>query len=86
MILFLETGAVSAALSKGAATNKVTLMLVSTLRTLAAQYDIALCTERVPSKANPAALPSRNREISLETAPNKERATVDELFPICDLA
>lgn len=47
VVLFGDNGAARAALPKGAAKSQVALMLVRTLRAVAAQYDISIWTERV---------------------------------------
>ena len=87
----VDDEAACAALTKGAANNKEALMLVFTTRSLAAQYDEATWAERVPSKANPADLPSRNKELAFKTEPiyrsfrNKELLSVEAPFPSRDL-
>ena len=74
------------ALATGTAKNKVDLMLVITTWAVAARYDVAIWVARVPSKLNPAVLPSRDRELLFETEPKMELSTLDELSHLRDLS
>ena len=85
-ILFVDNEAVCAALTNGAAKNKVALMLVFVMWSLAAQYCIALGAERVPSEVNPAYLRSRGKELSFKTEPRVDLVTATKLFAMCDLS
>ena len=51
-----------------------------------AQRDIGLWTERVPTEVNPADLPSRDRELSFETEPVKELASLSDILPTYDFS
>ena len=64
MILFAGNEAACAALTKGARKDAIASMLLLTPWAIAPQNDVAFCTERVPSKLNPAGLASRDEEIS----------------------
>ena len=64
-------GSSRAALTKGAARNKVALILAPTMWAVAARDDIAYRVERAPAKANPAYLLSRNQQLSFGTDPKK---------------
>ena len=86
MILFVDDKAARAALTEGTARKGVSLTLVFTMWTLAAPYDIALWTERVPSKVGPAHLPPTNTECDFEIEPKQDLASVDELFSMSDLS
>ena len=55
-------------------------------KTPAAQRDIGLWTERVPTEVNPADLPSRDRELSFETEPVKELASLSDILPTYDFS
>ena len=85
-ILFVDNEAASAASTRGAAGNKVTLMLVFTMWSPAAQYDIAISTERAPSKVNPADLPPGNRRLDFEADPKKDLASAQDFFSVFDLS
>ena len=67
VILFAGNEAACVALTKGARKDAIASMLISTLWAIAPQSDVAVFTERVPSKVNPAGLPSRDEEISFPT-------------------
>ena len=71
MISFVGNEAARAAFTKGAAKIKVAWLLICTTWSLAAQYDIAMWAERVPSKISPALLPPRNKELDLEAEPTE---------------
>ena len=86
VILFVDNGAASAALTKGISRNWAAFTLVFSLRAIAAQYDIAICSGRVPMQVNPAGLPSRDGQLSFTTEPSEDLASLDELLPICDLS
>ena len=51
-----------------------------------AQRDIGLWTERVPTEVNSADLPSRDRELSFETEPVKELASLSDILPTYDFS
>ena len=57
--LFVDNEAACAAAATGVSRSKAALMLVFSLWAIAAQYDSALWTERVPTQVNPADIPSR---------------------------
>ena len=85
-ILFVGKGAARAALTKDISRNKAAFSLVFSLRVIAAQYDIAIRTERVPTRVNPADEPFRAGELSLDAEPSDDLASLDALFPICDFS
>ena len=85
VILFVDNEAACAALANGAAKSQVALMLVFALSEMAAQRDISIWTERVPTQVNPPYLPPRNREISFRTGSRQEVAPVDVLVSIPEI-
>ena len=68
----------------GAAKNPGALLRVYALWAVAAQRDVGLWTERVPTDVNPADLPSRDRELSPETEPANELAPLSGLLSTFD--
>ena len=77
--MFVDNEAGRADLTTGAARNRMAPMLVYTMWSVTERYEIAVWVERVPSKPNPADLPSGGQVLPLETGPNKELASSDEL-------
>ena len=75
-----------AALTKNPAENRVALMLVHPFWSAAAHYDIAIRIERAPTRLNPADLPSRWQELPFAPEPNREFATLEDIFACCDLS
>ena len=63
-ILFVDNEAACAALTAGTSRAPGALLLVYALRAIAAEHDIGLWTERVPTGVKPAGLPSRDKELS----------------------
>ena len=53
---------------------------------IAAQYNIALWTERVPTQEYPADVPSRAGQLSFDTELRGDMAPPKELSAICDFA
>ena len=86
VILFVGSEAACAASTKGAAEEIVALTLLYLLRAIAAQYDIAIWTERVPTCVNPASHPPRGRELTCATEPRQDLASINGFAPICDLS
>ena len=76
--MVVDDEAACAALTKGAAENKVALMLVYAMWAVVARYDIAIGMERVPTNRNPAELPSREQALSSKTEQRMEIASLDE--------
>ena len=85
-VLFVDNGAACAALMEGAAKNKGALLLVYALWAIAAQRDIGLWTERAPTEATPAGLPSRDRDLSFETELTRELVAPRDIFSIYDFS
>ena len=85
VILFADSEDDCAALTDGAAKNKIDLALVYPLWAIAAQYDIGVWTERVPTSVNPAGHPPRGRELTCATEPRQDLASINGLAPKCDL-
>ena len=86
MTLFVDKEAACAALAEGISRKNAALMLIYSLRAIAAHYDIALGTERVPTEVNPADAPSGDGQLSFTTEPSENLATLHALFSICDLS
>ena len=84
MILFVDNESVWAALTMGASRNTAALFLVCLHWATAAQYDIAIQTERIPTQMNPADVPSRAGQLFFDTEPSEDLASLYELFAICD--
>ena len=80
MILLAENEAACAALTNGAAKDRIALTLVYTPRAIAARYEVLIWAERVSTKVNPADLPLRSTEPSPQTEPKKGLATFGGLF------
>ena len=86
VISFVVNEAVRAAPANGAAKNKEALILLSSSWASAAQCDMAIWTDRAPFKPIQLARRPGTGRFYLEIEPKKELATVDELFPMCDLS
>ena len=84
-ILVVNNLAACAALTKGAAKNKVVFILISTTWTVGARYVIALWVGRVPSKLSPAGWPSGGRKLPLETGTDRGLASLGELLRFANL-
>ena len=85
-ILFVDNEAACAALTTGTSKVPGALLLVYALWAIAAEHDVALWTERVPTGVNPADLPSRNKELSFSTQPSVELAALSELLSAYDFS
>ena len=85
-ILFVDNEAACAALTTGTSKVPGALLLVYALWAIAAEHDIALRTERVPTGVNPAGLPSRNKELSFSTQPSVELASLKDLLAAYDFS
>ena len=81
----MDNEAACAALAKGAPRNKGALMLVYSHWSIVAQYDIAMWTERAPSKRNPADLPPRSLELPFYAEPGQEPPPLAEIYDFCEL-
>ena len=84
--LFVDNEVACAALAKGSARNKGALPLLYALWAIAAQRDIGLWTERVPTEVNPADLPARDRDLSSETQPAQELVSHKDVLAIYDFS
>ena len=78
-ILLLDNEAACAALTAGTSKVPGALLVVYALRATAAEHDVGLWTERIPTGANPADLPSRDRELPFPTEPTKELASFSDI-------
>ena len=85
-ILFVDNEAACAALTTGTSKVPGALLLVYALWAIAAERDIGLWAERVPAGANPADLPSRNNELSFQTEPAIELASLQDLISSYDFS
>ena len=86
VILFVDNEAACAALTTGTSRVRGALLLVYALYAIAAEHDIALWTERVPTDVNPADLPSRNKELPFSTQPSVELASLTDLLSSYDFS
>ena len=86
VILFVDNEAACAALTTGTSKVPGALLLVYALYAIAAEHDIALWTERVPTGVNPADLPSRHKELSFPTQPSVELASLTDLLSAYDFS
>ena len=86
VILFVDNEAACAALTTGTSKVPGALLLVYALYAMAAEHDIALWTERVPTGVNPADLPSRHRELSFTTQPSVVLASLEDLLSAYDFS
>ena len=86
IIIFVDNEAACAALTTGAAKNRCALLLVYTLWSVVAQFDLQIWIERVPSAQNPADLPSGNRQLSFPTEDRQELPTFGQMSDFCDLS
>ena len=77
---FVDNEAACAALTTGAAKNPVALLLGYALWAVAAQRDVGLWAERVPTEVNPADPPARDRELSFETETVKGLASLRDIL------
>ena len=82
----VDNEAAFAALTKNPAENRAALMPVQPFWSAAAHYDIAIRIERAPTRLNPADLPSRWQELPFAPEPNREFATLEDIFACCDLS
>ena len=85
-ILFVDNEAACAALTTGTSKVPGALLLVYALWAIAAERDIGLWTERVPTGVNPADLPSRGEELSFPTEPAIGLASLRDLLSSYDFA
>ena len=85
-ILFVDNEAACAALTTGTSEVPGALLLVYALWAIAAERDIGLRTEGVPTGVSPADLPSRDRELSFPTEPAKEHASLADLLATYDFS
>ena len=83
-IIFVDNDAACSVLAKGTAKNKGARVLVDAVWDIAAQRDIGLWTERVPTDVNPADLPPRDRDLPLETEKAKELVFFKDTLSIYD--
>ena len=86
VILFVDNEAACAALTTGTSKVSGALLLVYALYAMAAEHDISLWTERVPTGVNPADLPSRNKELSFSTQPSVELASLADILSAYDFS
>ena len=86
MILFVDNEAARAALTEGTSRNKAVPSAVYSLRAIAAQYDIAILPERVPTPEHSADVPSSAGQLSFNAWPSDDLASLYELSPICDFS
>ena len=82
----MDNEAACAALTTGTSRVPAALLLVYAPWAMAAEHDIELWTERVPTGVNPADLPSRSKELSSPTEPTMELASVKDLLSSNDFA
>ena len=85
VIFFAGKEAACEALTDGVAENMLALMFVYTMWSIAARYDIAMWTERAPSKRNPADLPPRSLELPFYAEPGQEPPPLAEIYDFCEL-
>ena len=85
-ITFVDNEAACSALTTGAARNRCALLLVYTLWSVVAQFDLQIWIERAPSAQNPADLPSRNRSLSFYTEERQELPDISQMSNFCDLS
>ena len=85
-ILFVDNEAACAARTAGTSKVPGALLLVYALYAIAADHDISLWTERVPTGVNPAGLPSRSKELSCPTQPSAELASLTDLLSAYDFS
>ena len=71
---------------EGAAKKKGALLLVFALWAIAAQRDIGLWTERVPTDVNPADALSRDRDLFFRTEPARELVAPKDILFIYDFS
>ena len=86
VILFVDNEAACAALTAGTSKVPGALLLVYALYAIAAEHDISLWTERVPTGVNPADLPSRNKALSFSTQPSVELASLTDIISAYDFS
>ena len=85
-ILFADNETACAALTTGTSKVPGSLLLAYALWAIAAEHDIGLWAERVPTGVNPADLPSRGREPSSLTEPAKELASLSDILATYDFS
>ena len=81
VILFLDNEAACAALTKWASRSKASLLLVYSHWAIAAPYDIAIWTGRVPTQVNPADVPPRSGQLSFNTELSEDLDPPLRAFP-----
>ena len=86
IVLFVDNEAACADLSGGTAKNRCALLLVYTLWSVVAQFDLQRWIGRVPSAQNPADLPFRNRALSPAAEAQQELPDVSQMSNFCDLS
>ena len=84
LILLADGETACAALARGAAKNKLALMMVYTIWAVAARYDVATWTDWPPSKRNPAGLPLKGRQLPCTTASEREFLSRTEIVALCN--
>ena len=82
----MDNEAARAALTTGTSEVPGDLLLVYALWAIAAEHDMWLGAERVPAGANPADLASRNNELSFQTEPAIELASLKDLISSYDFS
>ena len=85
-ILFVDNEAACAALTTGTSRVPGALLLVYALWAIAAEHDIGLWTERVPTGVNPADLPSRSKGLPFPTQPSVELASLTDILSAYDFS
>ena len=72
VILFVDNEAAFAALARRTAKHRCALLLVYTLWSVLAQFDLEIWAERVSSAQNPADVPPRNKKLDFATEASQE--------------
>ena len=85
-ILFVDNEAACAALTTRTSRVPGALLLVYAPWAIAAEQDIGLWTERVPTGVHPADLPSRGEELSFLTEPAVDLAALQDLLSAYDFS
>ena len=82
----MDNEAACVALAEGTAKNAGAFLLVYAPWAIAAQRDIGLWAERVPTEVNPADFPPRDRDLFFETEPAQGLLSPKAILSICDFS